>query len=58
MKRNLENLQVQLLDELNYHFIVIETKITHSTQLNFKTEIPGYEFEYVPTPLASGGVGM
>ena len=58
LKRNLENLQVQLLDELNYHFIVIETKITHSTQLNFKTEIPGYEFEYVPTPLASGGVGM
>jgi hypothetical protein len=69
LKRNLENLQVQLLDELNFHFNVIgemnfnvigvtETKITHSTQLNFKTEIPGYEFEYVPTPLASGGVGM
>jgi hypothetical protein len=51
----------QLLDELSYHFNVIgvtETKITHSTQLNFKTEIPGYKFEYVPTPLASGDVGM
>ena len=27
-------------------------------QLNFKTDIPGYEFEYIPTTLASGGVGM
>ena len=61
LKRNLENLQVQVLDELNYHFHVIavsETKITHSTQLNFKIEIPGYQFEYVPTPLSSGGVVM
>ena len=61
LKRNLENLQVQLLDELDFHFNIIgvtETKITNSTQLNFETKIPGYEFEYVPTPLASGGVGM
>lgn len=61
LKRNLENLQVQLLDELDYHFNIIgvtETKITNSTQLNFNVEIPGYEFEHVPTPLASGGVGM
>ena len=26
--------------------------------MNFEIQIPGYEFEYVPTPLASGGVGM
>ncbi|CAB4009394.1 Hypothetical predicted protein [Paramuricea clavata] len=61
LKRNLENLQVQLLDELDFHFNIIgvtETKITNSTQLNFETKIPGYEFEYIPTPLASGGVGM
>ena len=61
LKRNLENLQVQLLDELDFHFNIIgvtETKITNSTQLNFETKIPGYEFEYVPTPLASGDVGV
>jgi hypothetical protein len=60
-KRNLENLQVQLLDELDFHFNMIgvtKTKITNSTQLNFETKIPGYEFEYVPTPLASGDVGV
>ncbi|CAB4013771.1 Hypothetical predicted protein, partial [Paramuricea clavata] len=47
--------------ELDFHFNIIgvtETKITNLTQLNFETKIPGYEFEYVPTPLASGGVGM
>ena len=27
-------------------------------QLNFEIQIPGYEFEGVPTSLASGGVGM
>ena len=61
LKRNLENLKVQLLDQLDFHFNIIgitETKITNSSELNFKTQIPGYEFEYVPTPLASGGVGM
>lgn len=61
MKRNLENFQVQLLDDFNYHFNVIgvtEPKIMLSTQLNFKTEILGYVFEYVPTQLASGGVVM
>ena len=61
LKRNLENLQVQLLSELDYHFNIIgvtETKITNSTELNFNVEIMGYKFEYVPTPLSFGGVGM
>ena len=26
--------------------------------MGFNTRIPGYVFEYVPTPLASGGVGL
>ena len=59
--RNLENLKVQLLDQLDFHFNIIgitETTITNSSELNFEIQIPGYEFEYVPTPLASGGVGM
>ena len=61
LRRNLENLQVHLLDELNYSFSVIgvsETKISTVDSVNFDTSIPGYKFEYVPTPLASGGVGM
>ena len=61
LRRNLENLQVHLLDELNYSFSVIgvsETKISTVDCVNFDTSIPGYKFEYVPTPLSSGGVGM
>ena len=55
--RNLENLETQLLHELDFHFNVIgvtETKIANANSAH----IPGYVFEYVPTPLASGGVGM
>ena len=61
VRRNLENLQVHLLDELGHHLSVIgvsETKITKTSLLDFNPSIAGYEFEYVPTPLAAGGVGM
>ena len=61
LHRNLENLQVHLLDELDYRFSVIgitETKITNSAGLDFNPHIPNYQFEQVPTPLSCGGVGM
>jgi hypothetical protein len=61
LKRNLEKFQVHLLDELNYNFSVIgitETKITDENFLDYNPEIPNYNFECVPTPLSSGGVGM
>ena len=61
LRRNLENLQVHLLDELGHHFSVVgvsETKITKTSLLDFNPSIAGYEFEYVPTPLAAGGVAM
>ena len=60
LNRNLENLQTHLLDELDFHFDVIgvtETKITNTNDQSHH-KIPGYEFEYVPTPLASGGVRL
>ena len=61
MNCNLENLQIQLLQELNFHFNIIgvsETKITNVNSQFCVAQIPSYAFEYVPTPLASGGVGM
>ena len=61
LRRNLENFQVHLLDELDYPFSVIgisETKITTSSGLDFNPHIPNYQFEYVPTPLLCGGIGM
>ena len=61
INRNLENIQTHLLYELDFHFNVIgvsETKITNSNFHTCYAQIPGYVFEYVPTPLASGGVGM
>ena len=60
ISRNLKNVSI-LLDELDFPFNVIgitETKITISNENNFHPSIPGYVFEYVPTPLASGGVGL
>ena len=65
---NLENLQSQLFDELDFHFDVIgitETKINvpcaekcDSVPKEKIPKITGYNFEHVPTPLAFGGVGL
>ena len=60
LRCNLENLQVHLLDESDYHFSVIgttKTKITNSAG-KVNPHIPNYQFEQVPTPLSCGGVGM
>ena len=60
LKHNLENFQTHLLSELGHHFDIIgvtETRIRNSN-FTFNPEIPGYNFEYVPTPLSAGGVGM
>ena len=58
----MENLETHLLNELDFDFDVIgitETKITdNSPPLVTNLNIEGYTFEYVPTPLASGGVSM
>ena len=46
---------------MDFHFNVIgvtETKITTANSQICTAHIPGYVFEYVPRPLASGGVGM
>ena len=54
LKRNLENFQVHLLDELNFEFSIIgvsETKIISGKEMDFNPSIPGYVFEYVPSPL-------
>ena len=37
---------------------VSETKINCLKDLDFNPNIPGYAFEHVLTPLASGGVGV
>ena len=61
LNRYLENLQTQILHEVDFHFNVIgitKTKITNANSQLCTAHIPGYVFEYVPTPLASGGVGM
>lgn len=65
LRLNLENFQSHLLSELDFNFDILgisETKITNSRTLDVAPDlnlnIPGYSFEYVPTPLSSGGVGM
>ena len=55
-KRNLDDFQVHLLDELQYRFNVIgvtETNITDPNFLGLNPKIPYSLFEYVPTPLTS-----
>ena len=54
LKRNLDNLQTHLLNELGFPFNIIgitETRITDNDQ----SSIPGYWFEFAPTLLAAGG---
>ena len=61
LNKNLDNLVAHYLDELDFHFNVIgvtETKITKSNEHLCNYQIPGYNFEQVPTPLVSGGVGL
>ena len=61
LKRNFESLETHLLNELEYHFSVIgiaETKLTNSDLPELLPSLPGYEIEFVPSPLSAGGVGM
>ena len=61
LERNFESLETHLLNELEYHFSVIgitETKLTNSDLPELLPSLPGYEFEFVPSPLSAGGVGM
>ena len=60
INQNLENLTL-LLDELDFQFNLIgvtETKITNSNENGSFSCIPGYIFDFVPTTLTSGGVGL
>ena len=55
LKRNLDDFEVHLLDELQYRFNVIRVTETKTTEDNPK--IPYFLFEYVLSPLTSfGGV--
>ena len=55
LKRNLDDFEVHLLDELQYRFNVIRVTETKTTEDNPK--IPCFLFEYVLSPLTSfGGV--
>ena len=62
LKRNLENFQTHLLDELTFRFNILgitETRIKSTCDnLDFNPTISHYNFEHVPTPLSAGGVGM
>ena len=58
----MEKFETHLLEELDLYFDIIgisETRITKDNlPLGINLNIPGYCFEYVPTPLSAGGVGM
>ena len=61
LNKNFENLQSSILDELGFNFKIIgitETKTNDSNSESAEFSLPGYESEFVPTPLAFGGFGM
>ena len=58
LKRNFKSLETYLLNELEYHFRITKTKLANSELLEQLPSLPGYEFEFVPSPLSAGGVGM
>ena len=37
---------------------ITETRTNNANEINFNPNIDGYAFEFVPTPLSAGGVGM
>ena len=50
-----------MLNEVNIHFTIIgvtETRIREADSINLTLELPGYCFEFVPTPLSASGVGL
>ena len=51
LKRNLDDFEVHLLDELQYRFNVIRVTETKTTEDNPK--IPRFLFEYVLSPLTT-----
>ena len=59
---NLEKFETHLLEALDLYFDIIgisETKVTKDNlPIGKNLNIPGYCFEYVPTPLSAGGVQM
>ena len=56
----MDDFQCHILLELDFHFNIIamtETRI-YNDILDFYPNIPNYNFEFVPTSLSAGGVGM
>ena len=54
LNQNLENLQTHILEETDFHVDVIgifEAKITNAILETSAFNIPGYRFEFLPTPL-------
>jgi len=50
-----------LLSELDFQFSITaltETRITNLKEIDFNPNISGYVFEYVPTPMSAGDVGI
>ena len=61
LKRNFKDFQTHLLNELDFPFSnigVTETKIRNADFADFNPSLAGYNFEFVPTPLSAGDVGM
>ena len=61
LNQNLENLKTHILEEIDFHFDIIgisETKINNANLETSAFNIPGYRFEFAPTPLSFGGVGL
>ena len=54
INHNLENVEL-LLDELD---VIDISEKKNSNEGNAHPSIPGYVFEHMPTPLASGGTGL
>ena len=59
LQPNFEDFQIHLLNELDFEFDLIgisETKITNANEPLLNVHLNGYNFEFVPTPLAFRGV--
>ena len=55
---DLDLFTLNVRENINPDLNLINRHIHSNSLLDFNPSIAGYEFEYVPTPLAAGGVGM
>ena len=61
LTKDIEHFQSHVLSEVKHSFTVLgvtETRLCKGESIDFTSQLPGYWFEFVKTPLSAAGVGL